>query len=68
MTLSPGELLKEATVAHFQAEKRKSQAVLAVYFENPVGIGEHSDLLEETVKHVEALANATDCLEALEQL
>jgi hypothetical protein len=42
--------------------------VLAVYFENPVGIGEHSDLLEETVKHTEHLANAKDCLEALEQL
>ena len=65
---SPGELLKEATISHFQAEKRKAEAVLAVYFENPVGIGEHSDLLEETVKHTEALANAKDCLETLEQL
>ena len=66
--MMPGEKLKEAAVAHFQAEKQKAAAVLAVYFENPVGIGEHSDLLEETVKHTEALANAKDCLETLEQL
>ena len=66
--MTPGEQLKEATVAHFEAKKRQAEAVLAVYFENPVGIGEHSDLLEETVKHTEVLANAKDCLEALEQL
>lgn len=65
---SPGERLKEATIAHFKAEQARSEAILAVYFENSVGIGEHSDLVEETVKETENLANAIDCLEALENL
>ena len=38
-----------------------------VYFENPAGIGEHPDLLEEMQKQVEAIANAEDALEALDR-
>tara|TARA_B100000809_G_C15015946_1_gene486675 strand:+ start:462 stop:617 length:156 start_codon:yes stop_codon:yes gene_type:complete len=50
------------------AKKAEAEATLAIYFENPVGIGEHSDLMEETVKWTEILANAIDCLDALEIL
>lgn len=66
--VNPGARLREATVAHFMAKKAEAEATLAIYFENPVGIGEHSDLMEETVKWTEILANAIDCLDALETL
>lgn len=65
--MSAGEQLKQATIAHFKAKKAEAEAILAVYYESPAGIGEHSDLLEETVKWTEVLANANDCLEALGQ-
>ena len=65
---TPGTQLKSATIAHYEAKKAEAEAVLAVYYTNPVGIGEHSDLLEETTKWVEILANAIDCLEAIKTI
>ena len=38
-----------------------------VYMENPVGIGEHPQHLEEMDKFVEKLANAKDKLETLKE-
>ena len=38
-----------------------------IYMENPVGIGEHPQHLEEMNKFVEKLANATDKLEKLQE-
>ena len=54
-----------ATVAHFEGKKLEAEAVLDTYFNNSVGIGEHSDLPAEIYKWVEKLATAEDALEAL---
>ena len=54
-----------ATVAHFEGKKLEAEAVLDTYFNNSVGIGEHSDLPTEIYKWVEKLATAEDALEAL---
>ena len=54
-----------AAVAHFEGKKLEAEAVLDTYFNNSVGIGEHSDLPAEIYKWVEKLATAEDAYESL---
>jgi len=58
--------LYDAAVAHYKAKKLEAIATLDIYFNKTVGIGEHSDLLEEITKWTEILANAEDCLDSLD--
>ena len=44
----------------------EAEATLLVYFNNPVGIGEHPQHLEEMDKSVDKMANAKGKLEMLE--
>lgn len=60
------KLLLVALKAKYEAERAEALATLEVYFQNPVGIGEHPQHLEEMAKFVEKLTNAEDCLETLE--
>jgi hypothetical protein len=59
------ERLRIALTSKYQAEKDEALATLEVYYNNPAGIGEHPQVVEEMSKMVEKLANADDCLEAL---
>ena len=52
-------------MAKLEVDRIESIAILKVYFNSPVGIGEHPDLITEIDKYVEKLANATDKIEAL---
>lgn len=52
----------------YEAEMLEAEANLALYVNNLTGIGEHSDLLEEHDKWVEAWVNAKDKLEATIEL
>ena len=52
-----------ATVDHYKAKRSEALATLELYFNNAVGIGEHSDLLEEIRKWTEVLYNANSVLE-----
>ena len=54
-----------ATVEHYKAKRSEALATLELYFNNSVGIGEHSDLLEEMCKWTEVLDNANSVLETL---
>ena len=54
-----------ASKAHFTAVKLEAEAVLDTYFNNSVGIGEHSDIPDEVNKWVEKLATAEDALEVI---
>jgi len=56
-----------AAAAHFEGKKLEAEAVLDTYFNNSVGIGEHSELPSEIYKWVERLASAEDALLALER-
>lgn len=58
----------DALEAKYIAEIKEAQAVLATYFQNSVGIGEHSDLLPEFDKWVGKLAEAEDKLKSLRNL
>ncbi len=51
----------------YEAQIQEAVAILETYFNSPVAIGEHSDLLPEHDKWVEQLANATDKLNTLSQ-
>ena len=57
----------QATRAHFLSKKLEAEAVLDTYFNNSVGIGEHSDLLVEVNQWVEKLASAEDSLGVLDR-
>tara|TARA_R100000426_G_C4767620_1_gene89661 strand:- start:76 stop:387 length:312 start_codon:yes stop_codon:yes gene_type:complete len=57
----------QATRAHFLSKKLEAEAVLDTYFNNSVGIGEHSELLVEVNQWVEKLASAEDSLGVLDR-
>ena len=57
--------LYEALKAQFVAQKMKAQATITVYLPNPVGIGEHPQIIDEMVEQTKLLAEAEDCLERL---
>ena len=59
-------VLYEATKAQFVAQKQKAMAQLTVYLTNPVGIGEHPDLVDEMVKLTRDIADAQGCIDILE--
>ena len=40
---------------------------MKVLLENPVGIGEHSDILAEAEKWIQEIAEADDCINAVEK-
>jgi hypothetical protein len=56
-----------ALVKKYEAQIAEATANLEVYFNEPVAIGEHSDLLTEHDKWIEVLANASDKLETLKK-
>ena len=56
----------ETLTLKYRSEKAEAEATLLIYFNNPVGIGEHPQHLEEMDKFVEKMTNAKDKLEMLE--
>jgi hypothetical protein len=60
------EKMYEALTLRYRSEMAEAEATLLVYFNNPVGIGEHPQHLEEMDKFVEKMTNAKDKLEMLE--
>ena len=59
------ESMYKALVKKYEAEIAEAEATLLIYFNNPVGIGEHPQHLEEMDKMVKKYANAKDKLESL---
>jgi predicted RND superfamily exporter protein len=59
------ESMYKALVKKYEAEIAEAEATLLIYFNNPVGIGEHPQHLEEMDKMVEKYSNAKDKLESL---
>lgn len=49
----------------YEAQKLEAIATLEVYVSNPVGIGEHPQIVEEMDKLVHTIADMEGCLEAL---
>ena len=57
--------LYEALMSKYASEMSEAEATLLVYFNNPVGIGEHPQHTEEMDNLVEQLTNANDKLETI---
>ena len=57
--------LYKALVKRYESDIASATATLIIYFDNPVGIGEHPQHLEEMDKLVSSLATAEDNLQAL---
>jgi len=61
-------LYYKAALAHFEAKANEAKAVLDTYFNNSVGIGEHSNLLNEIVTWTKYLAEAEEAIDTLNKL
>ena len=59
--------LYTATTSYYEARRDEALAVLELYFENSVGIGDHSNVLSEITKWTAILAEAEECLKTLEE-
>ncbi|MEK9698502.1 MAG: hypothetical protein VW270_22210 [Candidatus Poseidoniales archaeon] len=57
--------LFQAALSKYEAQRDEALAVLDVYLKSSVGIGEHSNLLEEVTKWTEALTEAEENIETL---
>ena len=62
------EQLIKALLAHANGEIQMHLANVEVYLNNPVGIGEHSDLVDEVCGFVDRLAHAHDKLDMVSTL
>jgi hypothetical protein len=60
-------MILKALVKQYEAEIASAQANIEVYRTNPVGIGEHSDLVSAVDHEVAKLANARDKLNTLHE-
>jgi transcriptional/translational regulatory protein YebC/TACO1 len=60
--------LINAIRSHFAAKRDRAMANLNNYLNNPVGVGEHPDVVEECVKLIQDLSDADDVLDTLEGL
>lgn len=61
-----GDDLLNALTLKYQASIQSAVATMKIYLQNPVGIGEHPQHLEEMDKLVEEIATNRDKLEALQ--
>jgi hypothetical protein len=61
------EQLLEAFVLHARGHIAKHKANVEVYLANPVGIGEHPDIIEAIETEVKQIAEYDDMLEMVEK-
>ena len=55
----------DALVAKYRGEMAEAKANIKIYLENPVGIGEHPDVLAAIDTQIQAMANAEEKLSIL---
>ena len=60
-------LVYNALVKKYESQRAQALAELSIYLTNPVGIGEHPQLIEEAAKIAESLATAEDVLGTLKR-
>ncbi len=60
--------LYQAAVYKYEAQKSEALAHLEILFNDSVGIGEHTDILTEIDKWVNAFSQAEENLNSLKQL
>ena len=58
----------QGLVLHLRAERAKAKVCLDNYLYNYAGIGEHPDIMEESIKMLDKLDQADSALETLSKL
>tara|TARA_B100000378_G_C17896770_1_gene361198 strand:+ start:153 stop:374 length:222 start_codon:yes stop_codon:yes gene_type:complete len=61
------EQLIKAARMHAEGELERAKTNIEVYMQNPVGIGEHSDIVEAIQKELTTMGHAHERLEMLEK-
>lgn len=56
-----------ATKAHAQAHIQKHRMNVEVYLNHPVGVGEHSDIMDAIERELELMAKYNDHLEIIDK-
>ena len=56
-----------ALETRYKAEIAEAEANIAVYIQNPAGIGEHSDIAEAVEAELDKIAAAQDRIDAIDQ-
>ena len=57
-----------ALVFTYQANLQSAKANLLNYLNNPVGVGEHPDIVQECCNLVDKMEHAKGCLELLKEM
>jgi hypothetical protein len=60
-------LVYNALIKKYEAQRAQALAELSVYLTNPVGIGEHPQIIEEACRIAENLATAEDVIGTLQR-
>ena len=59
------KVLREALIIKYEGEIAEAKANIQVYMNNPVGIGEHPDIIAAIDTHIEIMAQADEKLLAV---
>ena len=59
------ELIIQALEDRYNAQISEAEATIKIYFEKPVGIGEHPQHVDEVDKLIEKISNAEEKLKTL---
>tara|TARA_A100000172_G_scaffold52496_1_gene33209 strand:- start:732 stop:965 length:234 start_codon:yes stop_codon:yes gene_type:complete len=61
------ERLVRASLAKFEADRQEAITVIELYLNNPVGVPEHSSIVNEITTAISRLADAEDAIAAIER-
>jgi hypothetical protein len=61
------EQMIKALLAHAQGDIAKHRANVEIYLTNPVGIGEHSDIMESIENELNMIAKYEDQVEVIQK-
>lgn len=60
------EQMIQAAIKHAEAHIEKHRMNIEVYLTNPVGVGEHSEIMDEIEKQLDEMARYQDHIDILE--
>jgi len=63
--MNTNNLMLNAALARFVAQREEARAVLVTYLTNSVGAGSHGNLLDDVVEWTKKLAEAEECISTL---
>ena len=61
------KVILEALEKRYEAQIAEADATIKIYFENSVGIGEHTQHIDEVDKLIEKIATAEEKLQVLKE-